>query len=82
MTFLDYETATSYLSKAILLLLQCQWQGYYELSLSLTFQVLKLHTHVVIPNTLLNAILLNGHCIKDKLGGYYLHVTMSTNTCD
>lgn len=81
MEFLDYETASSYLSKAILLLPQCHWQDHYELSLSLYISSAKAAYScgdTQQTRTLLNAILLNGRCIEDKLDAYYLHVTVST----
>jgi predicted ATPase len=80
--FSDYETASSYLDKAMSLLPTSHWQEKYDLSLRLYFLSAKA-TYLRSCNntqetiTLLNAILKNGRSIRDKLDAYHLYITVS-----
>ncbi len=82
MEFSDYETASSYLRKAMSLLPQSHWQDHYELSLRLYILGAKAESCSSTRQTrrLLKSILENGRCIRDKLDAYHLHVTVSANT--
>ncbi len=82
MAFSDYETASSYLNKAMSLLPTSHWQENYDLSLRLYFLSAKATYTRSCDNiqesiTLLNAILMNGRSIEDKLDAYHLYVTVS-----
>jgi len=86
MEFSDYETASSYLSKAMSLLPQYHWRDNYELSLRLYILSAKAayscsRDNIQQTRTLLKSILENGRSIGDKLDAYYLHVTVSANPC-
>ena len=84
MAFSDYETASSYLSKAMALLPQSHWRDHYELCLRLYILSAKAayscsRGNIQQTRTLLKSILDNGRCIGDKLDAYYLYVTVSAN---
>lgn len=84
MEFSDYETASSYLSKAMTLLPQNHWRDHYDMSLRLYILSAKAAYSCSCDNieqtrTLLKTILENGRTIGDKLDAYYLHVTVSVN---
>ena len=84
MTFSDYETASSYLRKAMALLPQSHWRDHYEMSLRLYMLSAKAAYSCSRGNAqqtraLLKSILDNGRCIGDKLDAYYLNVTVSAN---
>ena len=80
--FSDYETASSYLNKAMSLLPTSHWQENYDLSLRLYFLSAKATyirscDNIQETTTLLNAILKNGRSIRDKLDAYHLYITVS-----